>query len=45
MFGLCDATIYIPLIHVVVLDCKEQQPGQLGAQEVHKTVKTTFCFI
>lgn len=45
MFGLCDATIYIPLIHVVVLDCKEQQPSQLGVQEGHKTVKTSFCFI
>lgn len=26
----------------MVLDCKEQQPSQLGAQEVHKTVKDNF---
>lgn len=36
---------YISLsIHVVVLDCKEQQPSQLGAQEVHKTVKMTLFY-
>lgn len=34
--------IYPFLNHVVVLDCKEQQPSQLGAQEVHKTVKDNF---
>lgn len=34
---------YISLyIHVVVLDCEEQQPSQLGAREVHKTVKVTL---
>lgn len=26
----------------MVLDCKEQQPSQLDAQEVHKTVKDNF---
>lgn len=26
----------------MVLDGKEQQPSQLGAQEVHKTVKDNF---
>lgn len=29
----------------MVLDCKEQQPSQLGAQEVHKTVEITWFYM